>query len=181
MSTKAKAAAGLRPFEEYVAAGTDMQPHLERIRAAVIAVDAQHVVELGVRYGYSSAAILHGVHETGGRLTSVELNTPQPYVDAAWDFIGGDDTAPGVLARIPESIDVLLIDTTHTLTHTAQELALYAPRVRPGGLIIAHDTCETGVWFPLRDLFTRRGVHWQEWPESYGLAILTLGPDPDGD
>lgn len=154
----------------------DMQPHVQRLHDLVVEMGARNIVELGVRKGASSAAFLHAVHQTDGHLTSVELTEPQPFVDTRWSFIGGDDMSPGVIAQVPDDIDVLFIDTTHRWNHTAAELDVYGRMVRDGGVVACHDTDLPGVMEPLRAFWRERGVEWREWRESHGLAFVTVGP-----
>jgi predicted O-methyltransferase YrrM len=122
---------------------SDIVDHLPVLRDTVVQAKAQTVVELGVRTGNSTAALLDGVELTGGHLWSVDIRLmPQaqytPLKRAAgdrWTFVIGDDLA--VADQLPEQIDVLFIDSSHFYEHTLAELALYGPRATT---ILLHDT-----------------------------------------
>lgn len=115
---------------------SDIVDHLPTLHGA--AATAATVIELGVRRGVSSVAFLAGL-PAGGRLHSVDVNRA-PFVHPSWEFIQGDDLDPAVIAQLPPACDVLFIDTSHTYSHTLDELATWAPTVRSGGVILLHDT-----------------------------------------
>jgi predicted O-methyltransferase YrrM len=124
--------------------------------------DVQTVIELGVREGHSTRALLAGLHETGGHLWSVDCEPTHPDELAAhpsWTFVLGDDNDPAVWAQLPEQCDVAFIDTDHAYTHTVRELDLLAQRIRPGGIILLHDTEN-------------------EHPEDHGVRIPPQPPFP---
>ena len=55
-----------------------------------------------------------------------------------WSVLVGDDRE--LADDIPDDIDVLFIDTSHHYWHTFEELGLYVPKVKPGGVVLMHDT-----------------------------------------
>lgn len=60
------------------------------------------------------------------------------------DLIRGDSHRPEALAQVKaalgaDSIDFLLIDGDHSYEGVKQDYEMYAPLVRPGGLILFHD------------------------------------------
>lgn len=124
------------------AAPSDISEHLQTIHDAVVRTNAQAVVELGVGYGRSTVAILAGLETTGGRVVSVDNldypGTREKYKADNWTFAVADDLAWGRNWDGP--IDVLLIDSSHERAQTEAELRLFAPHVRPGGVILMHDT-----------------------------------------
>jgi predicted O-methyltransferase YrrM len=97
------------------------------------------VVELGVRSGNSSAAFLAGVELHGGHVYSVDLSRPKVpwHGHPQWTFLLGDDIE--LADDLPEC-DVLFIDTSHHYQHTLIELETYVPKVKPGGVVLLHDT-----------------------------------------
>jgi predicted O-methyltransferase YrrM len=169
----------LQPLYAYVQQDSDMQPHLERLYDLTLEIKAKAVVELGTRYGMSTAALCHGAAVTGGHVYAVDIQCRKPFLAPNFSFIQGDDLNPYVLGLIPDTIDLLFIDTMHTLRQTVRELEVYGERVRPGGLVVCHDTCEIGVRMALWDFLASRGVHYREWPESYGLGVVTVGEPPE--
>lgn len=132
---------------ELLAEESDIRGHLARLRDLVVELDAQVVIELGVRTGRSTTALLAGVERTGGLLWScdvVNVVAGMAGLDGVvvehpqWEFVHGDDLA--VVARAPRPADLVFIDTSHEYEHTRDELAAYAPLVRPGGCVVLHDT-----------------------------------------
>lgn len=129
-------------FAAVCAEPSDIRGHLPRLRDLVVSLDAQVVVELGVRTARSTTALLAGVEETGGLVWSCDVvnhGAPSEVGEhPQWEFVLGDDVAMAPFAPTP--IDVLFIDTSHTYEQTVAELVAYAQLVRPGGAIALHDT-----------------------------------------
>lgn len=122
--------------------GSDIVDHLPYLHARA-AQDGLRAVELGVRSGESTAAFLAAVEAHDGYLWSVDVDRPDVPADfygSRWTFIQGDDMGPGILEQLPEQFDLLFIDTSHRYQHTLDELWRYGPRVKPGGVILLHDT-----------------------------------------
>jgi len=123
---------------------SNINEHLQTIHDTVRRTRARMVLELGVGYGKSTVAILAALEETGGRLVSVDVldypGTREKFKAPNWTFVVGDDREwGGEWTKAGEVLDVLLIDSSHEREHTEQELRLFAPRVRPGGVILMHD------------------------------------------
>jgi cephalosporin hydroxylase len=118
---------------------SDIVEHLEYLYLTVVDSKAQVVVELGVRSGNSTAALLAAVERTGGHLYSVDIGIPvwplEFYRSKQSTIIIGDDLA--VADQIPAVIDVLFVDTSHEYQQTLSELRLYGPR---STTILLHDT-----------------------------------------
>ena len=121
---------------------SDNSEHLQTIHDAVVRTLARIVLELGVGYGRSTVAILAGLEKTGGRLVSLDVldypGTRENYKAPNWTFEVGNDLEIG--ETWSEPIDVLLIDSSHEREHTEKELRLFGPFVRPGGVVLLHDT-----------------------------------------
>lgn len=101
----------------------------------------KHVVELGFRWGQSTAGFL----ASEGSVHSYDI---EPCLEGRemfdevtktsslnWKFTLADS-----LKVKPEACDILFIDTLHTGAQIYQELAMHHAIVRDGGLIIMHDT-----------------------------------------
>lgn len=152
----------------------DMVPHVATLTR--LASSASSVIELGVRAGVSSWAILDGL-PGGTTLTSVDLDgrchrqVPlRVHDDPRWTFLAGDTRNPEVWAGLPLA-DLVLIDTSHAYATTRLELALAVlqmPRT-----IVLHDFNERGVEDAVRD-FRRAVPEWQLTvePSDWGLAVL---------
>lgn len=176
---------------------SDIQEHLPTLVEMVEALDAKRVIELGVRWGTSTIAWLYGLQKTAGHLWSVDVDHPSIWNDLVghpgWTFIRGDDTEAWVLQELPEEVDIVFVDTSHRYEHTKREIELYAPRVRPGGALVFHDTAvkefehhEPGTEpeYPVReavyDWLAERapaGCSWHEYTNCYGLTVVSL---PEG-
>jgi predicted O-methyltransferase YrrM len=117
---------------------SDIVQHLPRLFEEASRGEIR-VIELGVRSGNSTAAFLAGVEEHAGHVYSVDVVRPRvPWrLHPQWSFILGDDLE--VADRIPRC-DVLFIDTSHHYEHTLAELDAYVPKVKPGGVVLLHDT-----------------------------------------
>lgn len=123
---------------------TDMQGHMDTL--VDLATGCEQVVELGVRDGVSTVALMQG---RPTRLMSVDIlplpgSLVQYQAIAAgagvwWSYVQSDS----LLVEIPEC-DLLMIDTLHTHDQLYAELERHAPRVRPGGAIVLHDTSTYG-------------------------------------
>jgi len=133
------------PINDYMtwAGNGDIGLHLpylhQRAKAAKVAL------ELGVRSGCSTAALLCGMEEGDGILWSVDIDQPQaPAYDwlghPRWVFHQGDDVILAATDLLPAELDLLFIDSSHRYSHTLSELQLYGPRVKVGGVILLHDT-----------------------------------------
>ena len=159
---------------------SDISEHLPLL--AELAAKADVVVELGVRTGVSTVAWLYGLREHG-RLFSVDIaSRPDLPDDPRWTFIRGDDTDPDTIAQLPARADVVFIDTSHEYRHTVRELELYRWMVRPGGVIVCHDTeieypiGRVGSPYPVRLAVTEfcasTGWQWENRRNCCGLGII---------
>ena len=121
----------------------DIAGHLPGFVAEVLTRDAQQVIEVGVGNGNSSAAWLFGLAGTGGHLWSVDIEPTAAAFELQgicpdWTYVIGDSLACADLA--PQGADILFIDSLHTYDQTLAELEVYVPHVKPGGVVLLHDT-----------------------------------------
>jgi hypothetical protein len=128
-------------YREVAAAPSDIQRHLPRLRREARGT----VLELGVRGGSSTVALLAGLEERGGMLWSVDVEPASAAVfpdHAQWRFVLADsrDERSVIDAGLPDELDVVFIDTIHTYEQVRDELAVWGDRVVPGGMILFHDT-----------------------------------------
>jgi predicted O-methyltransferase YrrM len=152
--------------ERFCGEWSDIVDHLPALHD--VALGASVVLELGVRGGRSSAAFLAALEQGDGELWSVDV-AGQPFEHERWHFVQGDDR--DVADALPEAVDVLFIDTSHHYGHTLQELDLYGHRVRPGGVIVCHDTeLERPDGAPADDPAFPVSVALDEWCEANGLS-----------
>ncbi len=149
----------------------DMAPHyITLIRAAR---DCQTIIEWGVRGGVSTWAFLEGL-PADGKLYSVDINdcvVPRRVSqDPRWTFIVGDDLDTEVWAQLPDTADLVFIDTSHTYEQTVAELAI-APEWEPKSIIL-HDVNQPQVRKAVDEFCA--GENWRiaAYEDPYGLTTL---------
>jgi len=176
-------------FERRCGSKSDISDHLPRLFAEADQPEVW-VLELGVRSGNSTAAFLAAAEKNNGPVWSSDISrprVPQEFFESPyWTFVEGNDLEVGDL--LPVKVDVLFIDTSHAYKQTLLELEMYAPRVRPGGKIILHDTeLEHPDAEELGDPGFPVAVALREWASAqthepmiewvsgcYGLAVVTV-------
>lgn len=172
-----------------VVSGTpsDIYLHLPRFVEMVKTSNAQKVIELGTRTGVSTIAWLYALEQTGGHLWSVDIDAKPPIGDYPhWTFIQGDDCRPEIQVQLPTQADIVFIDTSHHYEHTLRELRGYRPFVKPGGLIVCHDTelpqpegmPASDPLYPVKTAIEKfiaeTGFRWLNVPECWGLGIIEV-------
>jgi len=112
----------------------------------------KNVVELGCYVGWTSAHLALGLRaaRSSGKLWSLDSN--ERYLETAREnlvrlgladrveFVAGLSLDANVLNRLPREIDLLFLDTSHDYEATRQEIAAYASRLTPGGMLVLHDS-----------------------------------------
>jgi predicted O-methyltransferase YrrM len=121
------------------------------LRLLAETICAKHVVEIGTSNGYSSIWICLGLRDTGGRLTTYEINASRATlarqnfkragVDQIVTLVEGD--AHEEVTKLKGSIDILFIDADKE--GYIDYLKKLLPLIRPGGLILAHNTTSHGA------------------------------------
>ena len=164
--------------EEYAArarGGSDIWAHLPYLRERGTGT----VIELGVRSGNSTSAFL----AAGADLWSCDINKPQVPDEwrslPNWHFIRGWSWSPAVHLAMPRWCDALFIDTSHEFTDTMCELRIYAPRVRPGGVVLMHDTeyGEREVARALDRYCKENRLKWSNRGGCFGLGVIEIPAD----
>ena len=169
------------------AAWSDIGDHLYRLRDEASRPGVK-VIDLGVRSGNSTAAFLSAAEAHGGHVWSVDISwAPLPefwYQSGFWSFTIGDDCDPFIVNCTPDEVDIVFIDTSHHFQHTLDELTLYVPKVKPGGVVLLHDTeLETPFDAPpddppfpvaeaIRKYTAERGLTVEWVTGSYGLGVI---------
>lgn len=170
----------------------DMGCHVGMIYSIVRGLRPRLCVELGVRSGVSTLAILHGIADgNGGALCSIDMKAP---TESLLPKIKDD----GLLlkwrllemrtSRAAESfyawaqddcqqtgIDFLLIDADHSYQCAKQDLQAFGQYVVPGGIIAMHDTHR----FPNGAGKVARECAWPKlhFPWSNGMTIIKRPDD----
>jgi len=120
------------------------------LRVLTEAVGAKNVVEIGTSNGYSAIWFCLALRATGGRLTTHEIdarrvalareNFERAGVSDIVTLVEGD--AHQTVTRLKEPIDILFLDADKA--GYLDYLNKLLPLVRPGGLILAHNTSDLG-------------------------------------
>ena len=119
---------------------SDINEHLGWFVDCVRLLDAKNIIELGSRSGVSTTAWLWALRDTGGRLTTVDLDAAPPIGTwPNWKHIQGNDMDPDVIAQL-EPADIVFLDTSHLYLETCRELNTYRWLVKPGGVLVCHDS-----------------------------------------
>lgn len=128
------------------------------LRMLTESTGAKNVVEIGTYNGYSTLWFCLALRNTGGKITTHELsakniamaqdNFKKAGVEDLVTIVEGD--AHETVTKLREPIDILFIDADKP--GYADYLKKLLPLVRPGGLILAHNTTNTGRQMP--DYFT---------------------------
>ena len=174
-------------YAERCATPSDIYLHLPRMVDMVRETGATRVLELGTRTGVSTIAWLHALDGVG-HLVSVDIDERPPIGEwPHWTFIQGDDFDPMVVRQVSDPApDIVFIDTSHHYQHTRRELALYRWIVKPGGLIVCHDTMlphPEGApvgdpAFPVRraidEFVAENGFDWFNFPDCWGLGVIKV-------
>ena len=118
------------------------------LRLLAEAIGARHVVEIGTSNGYASIWFCLALRTTGGRLTTFEIdaqraslareNFKRAGVDKLVTLIEGN--AHEKVAQLKGPIDIVFIDADKD--GYLDYLHKLLPLVRPGGLILAHNTTD---------------------------------------
>jgi caffeoyl-CoA O-methyltransferase len=116
------------------------------LRLLTEAIGAKSVVEIGTSTGYSGLWFCLALQKTGGRLTTFEIDpgraaTARKYFQQAGvnqmvTIVEGD--AHQTVNRLKEPVDLVFIDADKE--GYTDYLHKLLPIVRPGGLILAHNT-----------------------------------------
>ncbi|UCC98458.1 MAG: O-methyltransferase [Phycisphaerales bacterium] len=118
------------------------------LRLLAEAAGAKHVVEIGTSNGYASIWFCLALRTTGGRLTTYEIdpdraslareNFKRAGVDTLVTLIEGN--AHETVQKLRGPIDIVFIDADKD--GYLDYLNKLLPLVRPGGLILAHNTTD---------------------------------------
>lgn len=146
--------------------------------------NAQRVLELGVGgWGTSTQVFLKALERTGGKLISVDIDERTrnwhtlkgaiyDQLPNHWTFIAGDSK----MVDVRGEFDIILIDTSHEIEQTKEELKLYVPKTKQGGYILMHDYNLEEVKMPthfyLNDNPDKVSLCFVYGPSNQQLAVL---------
>jgi predicted O-methyltransferase YrrM len=153
---------------------TDVHHHLPRFREAAHG----NVMEIGVRFGASTAALLAGVEDHGGHLYSVDIEDCRIFLPhPQWTFYQMDSVKEfaQLLARVPTELDLLLVDGDHSYNGCVSDLMHFGPRAK---IIMVHDAtvdenpdvCHAIDFYLTRLDCRHRSASYYK--DSHGLAVI---------
>lgn len=159
---------------------SDINEHLHMLHA--LALDCEHVTEMGVRHGMSTRAFM----AAGKKLVSYDLEKDEKLNQLFKVYPLGDYIKANVLEVEIAETDLLFIDTWHHYEQLKQELKLHAGKVRK--YIAMHDTHTFGVHgenmpiglIPAMLEFLAANAEWSVMYHSYknnGLTVLKKKAD----
>lgn len=160
-------------LEEHAASWQDMAPHIATLTR--LAQYADSILELGIRAGVSTWALLDGL-PPDGRMTSVDiapLDLPARITtDPRWRQVIGDDREPALYHQLPAGFDLAFIDTSHEYHHTLEELTICASL--GAQTIVLHDWMLDDVHDAVTGFCSRRpwkieGIE----PSQWGMVWLS--------
>lgn len=168
---------------EHAKHGTDIHQHLVTLHNLVTSINAKLVLELGVNTGESTIALLEAVIKTGGKLVSVDqqdLPQTRPMLEkygltGSWEFHMMDDIK--FAAEVwPKGVqaDLIFVDTSHQYQQTKKEIEVFEPLLRPGGIMVFHDTVSfyDGVQKPINEFLKTHKWPYENKSNCNGLGIL---------
>lgn len=109
------------------------------------------VVELGCFVGWASAHLALALQANGhGKLYCVDsdqknldatvANLKRLGLDGVTSALLGKSTEEKVVSGLPDKIDILFVDTSHTYRDTIDEISLYSSRMGETGCMVLHDS-----------------------------------------
>lgn len=141
-------------------------------------INAQHIVEIGFGGANSAMAFLLALKETGGHLTSIDIN-PSPVaiqkikameLMSQFHLIRGP--SQDVWGQVPPEIDILLIDGKHSYNQCKLDYKLYEPLVKTGGFILFHDSATIKGVIKFTTELKKRVNECLQLPYSNGLFVI---------
>jgi len=143
---------------------------------------AKLVVEIGLGDGDSSTAFLLALHETNGKLVSIDIED-KPEAKAKlqqfglaerWEFIQIASEKAVKNWSQHDPIDILLIDGLHSYDQVYLEYQLYKPLMRSGGYILFHDSVNLKGVVKFIKYLEKRGQGGINFPFSNGLYVIQV-------
>jgi predicted O-methyltransferase YrrM len=141
------------------AAPNDIKHHLAALYWLARISGGIDIIELGVRSGDSTRALLAAAQDMGGHVWSYDIDGDAyrvkevtekhgiEWVDGLWTCTKSDSIeAANGWGR--GTADIVFVDTTHELVQTQREIYAWQHTIRPRGMMVFHDS---GLNEPNRD------------------------------
>lgn len=149
---------------------SDIQGHLPRLYEAA----RGECLEIGVRAGMSTSALLAGIEERGGHLTSVDINDCPVFAGhPSWSFIRANSVGDADIKQLlAKEYEILFVDGDHSYEGALSDLTAFGPKAKR---IFVHDTDAPdypGVRKAVEEFVKQTGRNVTYWPGSYGMAEI---------
>jgi predicted O-methyltransferase YrrM len=174
--------------------GTTHFEHVLTFFSIALQINAKNILELGIRNGGSTFPLLTACKVLNGKLTSVDISSPNFDVDETlkphWTFIKSD--AIKFLESNQEKFDLIYVDDWHSYPHVKKELEEIDRISDEKTIILLHDLMgrnkhpdyfmpldwnpadEWGEGGPYRavDELDKNKWEWMTIPVNHGLTLL---------
>lgn len=162
----------IQQYEERTHVWSDIQDHLPLLRHE----SHGNVMEIGVRRGFSTSALLAGLEEHGGHLYSVDMDNCADIFKGhpQWTFIQADSICdvPRIRTYLPEHLDLLFVDGDHTFDGCLADLMNFGFMAKK---ILVHD-CEAlnypGVKFACQKYARETLRSFKIISGSFGMGVI---------
>jgi len=171
-----------RYLQIYATRPTDINEHLYTLYYLTLMIRPKTILEIGCGDGGGSTLALRlASSEVAAHHYTIDI---EPAVHAnfrvknefgledGWTFVQGDSTLIGKTWDI--AVDILFIDSSHRREDTIEEIRLFEPNVRDGGLMIFHDTgMLDGVRGPILDFLQNHPDYdFFDYEHNSGLGVV---------
>lgn len=141
-------------ISRYSDEGHDTSGHLHVLYTlARWCVPKPMMLEIGIRGGISTVALLAGAAESGGTLMSIDHDSCSVRtVTSIVESLGLQDAwrphvahSDSFVNECPDGMDLLWIDGDHSYEQVLKDTQNYVPKLRAGGWLVMHDACLEGA------------------------------------
>jgi O-methyltransferase len=142
----------------------------------------RQIVELGVRQGHSTVALLEAARGVGGRVWSIDVEPCRQARQAIeamgladhWTFLQRDALVLEE-TEIPRPIDLLFLDTVPLYSQTLAELRKFMPYLRAGSWMALHATVSSpGVSQALLEALEAWKFRFYPFVQQHGMSLVRV-------
>jgi predicted O-methyltransferase YrrM len=154
----------------------EVRAHIWAIYFLARMAKAKLIVELGVRSGESTRALVAAANDLGADVRSIDIAGDAYRVQEVTESRGIQldwsrwlcckcDSGDAASLFGVWSVDMLFVDTTHEFNQTRREIAAWSPKMRDSGIMAFHDTAldepnRDGVLPAIRDFLAKSPAKW---------------------
>lgn len=158
---------------------SDISEHLPRLKTFVDLLKPLNIIECGVRGGWSTIAFLAGLGILPeSHLYSVDMADLEEPIRSwknqipPWTFVKSVDLP--YPTWMPDQAQIIFIDTEHSHSQCSAEIREYSPHLAPNGIMLFHDTDDSGGFGVKRACQDFCGADWKfhNWTNNNGLGVI---------